>query len=292
MPEAYLKFSENSYLTIDLENGGALSKLVLDDLDIIKYPLKENDFQKGYPSALLFPFPNRVKDGTYNFEGTDYQLGINEKELNNAIHGLVAFQPFKIVEHIENKSITIAYQYNGENEGYPFPYTIHVTYKLSKGKLVMTISATNDGDKTMPCGFGWHPYFGFQGEVIGDMKIKIPGRNNIELSDRNIPTGEKTPERAGVLSLKNTFLDNLYEFRKPKTKEEIELRWKSKKLVVSQVTGNNKLNHFILYTPPGRDCIAIEPQSASTNALNNKEGLISLKPGKTCSFQIEVRIEN
>lgn len=292
MPEVSLKYSDKTYLDIDTENGGAISKLVLEGFDLIKYPLKEGDNQKGYPSALLFPFPNRVKDGTYTFDGQTYQLDINEKELNNAIHGLVAFQPFSVIETDFKSSMKLGFKYGGENPGYPFPYNFEVSYKLKSNKLSMTISATNEGTENMPCGFGWHPYFGFQGEVIGDMKIKIPSRNNIELSDRNIPTGEKTSERSGVVSLKNTFLDNLYEFKKPKSTEEIELRWRSKKLIVSQKTGKNKLNHFILYTPPSRDCIAIEPQSASTNAFNNEDGLISLKPSKTCTFQIEVRIEN
>src|SRR5262245_64138859 len=38
---------------------------------------------------LLAPWPNRVQDGTYEFEGERYQLAVDEQERQNAIHGLV-----------------------------------------------------------------------------------------------------------------------------------------------------------------------------------------------------------
>ena len=50
-------------------------------------PLDENDL---YPSALLAPWVNRVRNGNYSFEGRNYQLPINESNLGNAIHGFLA----------------------------------------------------------------------------------------------------------------------------------------------------------------------------------------------------------
>src|SRR5271169_3475767 len=38
---------------------------------------------------VLIPWPNRLEDGSYEFNGCRYQLPLNEPEHRNAIHGLV-----------------------------------------------------------------------------------------------------------------------------------------------------------------------------------------------------------
>jgi aldose 1-epimerase len=37
----------------------------------------------------LMPWPNRLQDGSYEFDGRRHQLPLNEPERRNAIHGLV-----------------------------------------------------------------------------------------------------------------------------------------------------------------------------------------------------------
>ncbi len=41
--------------------------------------------RSGIP--ILFPFPNRIRDGKYNFGGKDYNLPLNDPAKKNAIHG-------------------------------------------------------------------------------------------------------------------------------------------------------------------------------------------------------------
>src|SRR5262245_1815111 len=38
---------------------------------------------------VLIPWPNRLQDGSYEFDGRRHQLALNEPERRNAIHGLV-----------------------------------------------------------------------------------------------------------------------------------------------------------------------------------------------------------
>ncbi len=275
---------------IDLNCGAALTRLVLSREDVIKYPLKVDDPGRGYPSALLFPFPNRIKDGRYTFEGNEYRLDINDQETFSAIHGLIAFKPFEI-EKQEKASATLLFTYHGEMEGYPFPYEFRITYTLRKSKLDISVIAKNTGEKSMPFGFGWHPYFGISGKPIAEMEVHVPDRNKIELSDRFIPTGDSSFEHEGIIPLKNTILNNVFSVAGKTKKSEVSLKHEDKKLVVSQESGPGKLEYFILYTPPTRDCIAIEPQSCNTNAFNNGDGLQMLKPGEEAKFKISVRVE-
>jgi aldose 1-epimerase len=286
-----IQLDEQNYFEVNADQGACLSKLVLSGSDIIKFPLREDDPKKGYPSALLFPFPNRIKDGKYDYKGHTYQLPINEEEYGNAIHGLVAFERFTLKEKKQN-SASFVYTYDGNKPGYPFPYIFEIKYTLNKAKLNLDIKIQNNGEITMPYGFAWHPYFGFQGSSIGEMSLKVPLRYRIELDEKYVPTGEKEIERKTLIPLKNTFLDNLYEIKKVGDIQELELRFKKKKVIVSQKTGINDFNYFIAYTPPNRDCIALEPQTMATNGFNNGQGIMELKAGKIKKFNICVRIEN
>ncbi len=285
-----LKNRKGDFAHIDLSKGASITSLHLNDEDVIKYPLKEGEPEKGYPSSILFPFPNRIRDGKYTFEEKEYSLNMNDVEAHNAIHGLVAFETFELVSHTSSKLIA-KYVYEGQNEGYPFPFELKLTYQLKENNLLFSIEATNSGTGNMPYGFGWHPYFGFGGTAIGEMTLKAPRRRKMELSERYIPTGESEVEKAQVINLKNNILDNVYAIEKEGPESEVTLRYKKKKLIVSQKTGKNKLNYMVLYIPPTRNCIAIEPQSCNTNAFNNEEGLLVLASGKKNKFDISVSVE-
>ena len=43
----------------------------------------------GAHGAPLIPWPNRLADGRYRFDGADYQVALTEPEKRNAIHGLM-----------------------------------------------------------------------------------------------------------------------------------------------------------------------------------------------------------
>src|SRR5688500_5277046 len=55
--------------------------------------LGANGYSAGNP--ILFPFPNRVKGGTYVFEGRTQRLDVNETARGNHIHGLVSNRAWK-----------------------------------------------------------------------------------------------------------------------------------------------------------------------------------------------------
>ena len=286
-----IKNSLGDVAKINPEQGGALVALTLKGRDVVKYPLKTDDLQKGYPSAFLFPFPNRIRDGKYAFEGKKFEVPINDIQGNNAIHGLVAFKKFEINDFSTNE-LELVYNYRGNLESYPFSYQFKVKYSLLQNhELCLEFEIANTGKTTMPCGFGWHPYFGFEGSTIGDFKLKLPIRNKLELDERLLPTGEKELERFQVISLKNSILDHIYEMKNRNGLQVIELRDKANKIKVYQSAGENGLNYFVIYTPPSRNCVAIEPQSCPTNAFNSQVDLKILQPREIWNFKIGVIVE-
>ena len=51
---------------------------------------------------VLIPWPNRLQDGSYEFDGRRHQLPLNEPQHHNASHGLVRRQPLKELRQLSD----------------------------------------------------------------------------------------------------------------------------------------------------------------------------------------------
>lgn len=241
-------------------------------------------------NEILFPFPNRIEDGKYEYEGKSYQLPINEKKYNNAIHGLIANEQFTIAEKkIEGSkaSITLTYDYDGSLNHYPHPFKFDVIYEYSNfNSLRTTFVVSNQGQNTLPFGLGWHPYFKFENSGLDNLKLIIPESENLLLSDdRSLPTGEVNDFTHTKLSLKDWSLDDCFRIKDDKRHCELI----SDSLTV-KMDGSEAYKYLQVFTPKDLGTIAIEPMTSGVNVFNNKEGLRELKPNEdfTVFFNISV----
>ncbi|XP_047337671.1 galactose mutarotase [Impatiens glandulifera] len=142
---------------------------------------------------------NRIKDGKFTIDGTEYSLGINKPP--NSLHG--GFKGFdKVVWEVvdynqgENPSITFKYRsYDGE-EGYPGDVSITATYKLtSKTTLRLDMEATPE-NKPTPINLAQHTYWNLAGHNSGtilDHTIQISAQHVTPVDENTVPTGEITP---------------------------------------------------------------------------------------------------
>src|SRR5499433_4206124 len=124
---------------------------------------------------VLIPWPNRLQDGIYEFDGRDHQLPLNEPERHNAIHGLVrwaawravARQPHRVLmEHILHPQ-----------PGYPFSLRLGIEYTLSASGLRVRTTATNVGAVACPYGSGAHPYLTLGTTTIDRLILRVPARS-------------------------------------------------------------------------------------------------------------------
>ena len=67
---------------------------------------------------VLIPWPNRLQDGRYEFEGREHQLPLNEPEHANAIHGLVRWSAWSVADR-EADRVVMAHRLHPQ-PGYPF----------------------------------------------------------------------------------------------------------------------------------------------------------------------------
>ncbi len=266
--------------------GASLQKLSLNSVEIINGISNNfeglNDYKNTYKSAFLFPFPNRISEGKYEFDQTKYELDCNEKALNNALHGHIYDKPFSVksIETSENNAIvSLYYAYEGKTKGFPFPYQIEIVYTFSIRKIAINFNVINTGKKSFPFGIGWHPYFKAENLNLSTLDFESEtqyflNRNMIPLNE--IPLKFKTP-----LLIENTFLDDCFITNKPNASFKCEAY-----SIAMDFTSISKKNYLQVYTPPTRDCIAIEPMTCSPNSFNNKNGLQILNPNEKFEWQI------
>ncbi len=142
-----------------------------------------------HKSAILFPFPNRVKDGNYDFGGSNYQLKINEPKKHNAIHGMLFDKHFKIVDqavNAEEASVSLSYTSDGTLEGYPFKFVFIVKYTIKpEGALSVTFDVKNTDKIAFPFGIGWHPYF--KSDNLEDSTLTFDSKEHFIFNEKSIP---------------------------------------------------------------------------------------------------------
>lgn len=272
---------------------------------------------EGYTSALLFPFPSRIRHGIYRFDGEDYALKMNETSRDNAMHGFVHGKAFSVVSRETTATqarLVIRYDHAGDTVGYPFPFALTMTYELllasslpdgnnaasDKGcALRVSYSAQNTGLSRCPAAFGWHPYFTLSSESVDDMSLSLPSRSAIKLDENMLPAGREPVEKAETIHLKDRQLDTAFVLEpdsstgdsEPFAETILTSLKTGLRLIVGQQTGEGKLNYLVCYTPARRDSIAIEPLTANVDSFNNGEGLTILSPGETLSGTLWVRLD-
>lgn len=285
--------------TINASIGGTLLSLQLKKDDQIheliaipyqdKYALKDNPF---YPSGLLMPWVNRVRNGNYSFLGKNYQLPINETNLGNAIHGFLAHKPFVILQQTINEeiaSITLSYNYDGSFDGYPFPFEGYLTYSLDiHGKFEVTIAAKNTGKTSMPFATGWHPYFKL-GENLNDQIVYFNAVEKYLSDSQMIPLKAELFSAKEGMKLVEEKPDNVYLLEKT-TDNTVTLINTKKSIALHLTFDATKFPYFIAFCPENEECIALEPMTGNTDCFNTFEGLLTLEVNQSFTGAIKINI--
>lgn len=244
----------------------------------------------GFKSAKLSPFVCRMRDGKYRFEDTDFK--IEGFYLNgHAIHGLLChavFEPTDMGTDNGKAWVTLTHQYKATDKGYPFPYTIAVTWTLHNNHyLTVSTSITNEHDAVIPFSDGWHPYFSTD-TAIDHSILSFNTSRKLVFDDELVPTGaEEKDDRflAGAL-LDGIELDNCFVLP---DHEKGHCILKGKKVSIS-IEPDAAYPYLQIYTPAHRKSIAIENLTAAPDAFNNKMGLRYLQPGETVVCSTGYRI--
>ena len=150
----------------------------------------------GARGAPLIPWPNRLADGRYCFDGLEHQLGLTEPEKHNAIHGLLRWRGWRVLRQSEARVTMGIWLF--PMPGYPFCLDVEVDYALDDDGLTATTTAVNRGEQVCPYGAGQHPYLSPGAGLIDEATLSLKAATRI-LTDpeRQLPVG--TEATAGTL---------------------------------------------------------------------------------------------
>lgn len=254
---------------------------------------EELEAAKWGKSALLFPFPNRLDQGRYEWLGRSYQFPLNNSATENAIHGFVREEAFE-VDFIflakDHASILCSYTYEGQRDYYPFPFTLELEFMIhDNGVFTLEVAVRNLHDQAIPVGFGWHPYFRLT-DRADNHRMQLPACHKIEINERMIPTGARSafPDFLRKKSIGEVFLDNCFSVDRSGGSYQMALEKEGR--VLSVKASARQFPYFQVFTPPHRESVALEPMSCNVNALNNHEGLVALAPDQEWKAKVEVAI--
>ncbi len=272
--------------------GASLQKLSFENIDLINGITNDEigikTYEMAYKSSFLFPYPNRVKNGSYKFNEINYQLKCNETAFNNALHGHIHNKSFSLIKtNVTDNFAQLIFGYSddGSTKGFPFPFKIEICYTFSVNALSINFKTTNSGTEKFPFGIGWHPYFNSDNlsESIIDFKADLQFKSN----NKMIPENKKTISHQLPLKIENTQLDDCYILKK----NSVKLATPRYQLLI-KFSESNQQNYFQIFTPDDKKSVALEPMTCAPNAFNNKAGLLVLNPEKSYNWNISIKYTN
>jgi aldose 1-epimerase len=276
------------YRAVVTEVGGGLRVLQYAGRDLVmSYPA--GTLRPRFAGSLLAPWPNRIRDGRYQLNGTSYQLPVTEPERGNALHGLVVWERFDARRH-DDTAITLTHLLV-PTPGYPFEIEIAARYELGDGGLTTTITARNLGRMTAPWGTAAHPYLlGGDGRV-DRWTLSLPAGQVLDVTpDRLLPEScrpvrhdmdFRIPRRIG-----RTEIDHAFTGLVPDSDGLARVRLYGSSRVGVQCAFDPAVLPWVqVHTGdlPGseesRRGLALEPMTCAPDAFNSGAGLVRLAPG-------------
>lgn len=250
----------------------------------------EHEMATAGRGQVLIPWPNRLEDGSYEFAGERHQLPLTEPSTGNAIHGLVRWVAWTVVERDDDR-VALAHTLHPQ-PGYPFSLELEIEYALGEAGLRVTTTATNVGPSACPYGCGAHPYLTLGTPTVDSIVLRAPGRNVTHFDERGLPldTGPvdgtdydfREPRAIGTTKLDNAYTDLArdadglarVELRHPDGAGSLSL-WLDESYPYLQLFTGDPLPSV------NRRSIAVEPMTCAPNAFRSGEGVRVLEPGSS-----------
>jgi aldose 1-epimerase len=268
------------------------------------YSARGRELVDGYPARepspsgrgqVLIPWPNRLEDGSYEFDGQSHQLPLNEPENRNAIHGLVRSAPWSVGER-ERRRVVMEHVLQPQ-PGYPFTLALSIEYALSLSGLRVRTTATNVGEEACPYGCGAHPYLTVGTKTVDPVMLRAPGRTVLRTDERGLPIDAapvegtdydfRRPRQIGSTKLDHAFTD-LERDQDGLARVELAGPARGGGLAVWLDRAYAYLQLFTGDPLPdvARRSLAVEPMTCPPNAFRSGEAVIRLDPGgsHTCEW--------
>lgn len=252
---------------------------------IVDWDKERYDKRRLFGVPVLFPTPNRVRDGRFIFDGRSYP---------GRMHGLVRNAPLRLLQS-QPDLIEGCLSIGRESKFYSlFPFDCKLTIRIvvRNNAIEWFYRLQNRDGRLLPYGLGLHPFW----RKIGRTRITVNAHRLLE-KDRDMTPNGRSFRTAGTdydlgspVDLEGLDLDHYFtDLEKPETAvidyRDIGLR--------IGLEASEEFDHFVVYTPADKPYFCLENQSCSCDAHNlyhrgykELSGLRILEPGGTAEGSI------
>ncbi len=294
----------NTVARVAPQAGCNVFSIQVDDVEYLRVP---DDLQRlrgvSYGNPVLYPTPNRIRGAKFQYDGETYEFQPNAG--SNFIHGLVHSVPWDIQRFSTDGDAAeivcqLPFAAGSERfELFPFSHTLRLKITVRSGKVRWTYEVENTGERPVPFGIGFHPYFVYQGQRA-EAYLQVPATHLME-SVQQLPTGqllelaENPLDVRQPISLADFVVDDVYFGMTPDRPVNIDFRDARRRVTLA---ASDDFTHLVVYTPR-EPFLCVENQTCSTDAHNlaaqgnnNIAHLLICPPGKTLSGWVEYRFDS
>jgi aldose 1-epimerase len=276
---------------VAVEVGGGLRTYSVGDRDVLDgYDV--DAICDGARCHTLVPWPNRVQDGKWSWHGVDQQLALTEPEQHNAIHGLVRWMPWSVVDRSDS-AVTLGCTSHPQ-PGYPWTIEVRNHWSLSDGGLTVETTIVNHSDTAAPVAAGFHPYITAGTPTIDTAVLTLPGATRLPTGPQQIPTGRepvagtdfdfREPRPLAGIEIDHTYTDL---HRDSDGRCRLRLAHPDGGAGVT-VWADEAYPYLEVFTGDAlpdpsrrRRGLGVEPMSAPPNAMVTGESLVTIEPGQS-----------
>lgn len=283
------EISHGDQHAVVVEVGGGVRKYRVGSRAVLD-PYDAAAMCDGAHGSPLVPWPNRLADGKYCFDGSDYQVALTEPKSNTAIHGFLRWRNWQLLSRTASR-VVVAYVLH-PLQGFPFCFDVRVAYELDDDGLRVTTTGTNIGEQTAPWACGAHPYLSPGSGPIDAATLSFTAGLRIDTNERQLPIGDvpvagtpydfSDPRPIGDTAIDYAFRDVLRDVEgrawvrlTGSDGRTAELWCDSSYPFVELFTGDTLAAHR------RRRGLGVEPMSAPPNAFATGDSLLRIAPGET-----------
>ena len=265
------EINSGNHRAVVTEVGATLRRFSVDERDVV-HGFDVTETIKGGRGQNLIPWPNRIRDGRYTFNGVTQQLALTEPARHNASHGLARYVPWVLVEQQADTVVNRVRIH--PQPGWSGTLDATITHRISAEGLMVTVEATNLSDEELPFGYGAHPYLTVGESSVDEVALTVPAASYLEVDDRLLPARLSAVDGTVYDLRRSTVLGsaNLDTAMTDLTRDS-DGRWRIRLTLgdrYAELWGDETFAWTQVFTGgPNRDAgVAVEPMTCGPNAFN------------------------
>jgi aldose 1-epimerase len=245
----------------------------------------------AFRGALLAPWPNRVVDGRYTFDGEDQQLALSEPERGHALHGLLVWTDWQVAS-LEEDAVTLTTEL-APSGGYPHRLVVECSYALADDGLTTTVTARSLSGRA-PYGTAAHPYLTAGGALLDSCVLTLPADTYVETEgERLLPAGERDvvdapwPDFREPTPIGSASVDHAFTGLRRGADGQARLRLEAPDGFAVQMTWGPELAWVQVHTADrpepelNRAGLAVEPMTCPPDAFSTGQDVVVLDGDQT-----------